>query len=102
MNLRAAKKLLRTQVDVALDAPLLIPAGDGHRARLEAVVGGEGEEFGVEPDRVAHAFEHDALEVVVQQGPGQSAECAEGLGMAALGKLSIWAFRQKRRNTRRE
>ena len=67
---------------MALDPPLLIAPANCHRARLEAVVGGEGEEFWVEANRVAHALEHDALEVVVQEGSGQSAECSERLDVA--------------------
>ena len=44
---------------------------------------GVGQELGVEPDRVAHALEHDALEVVVQKGPRQSAKCSECLDVTA-------------------
>ena len=101
-ELARGEEALANEVDMALDPPLLIAPANRHRARLEAVVGGEGEEFRVEANRVAHAFEHNALEVVVEQGSSESAKCAEGLDVTTLGKLSIWALRQKRRNTRRE
>jgi hypothetical protein len=45
-------------------------------------VAGQREQRRVEADRVAPALEHGALEVVVQQHPGQ-AECGEGLDVAA-------------------
>ncbi len=60
--------------DRALDAPLLVAARNGHRTRLEAVMGGEGEQCWMEADRFALAFEHGALEVVVQQHLGAAAE----------------------------
>jgi hypothetical protein len=69
--------------DAALDAALLVAAGDGDRARLEGMVGGKAQQRGVEADGVAHALEHGALEVVVQQHARAAAEGGEGLGMAA-------------------
>ena len=63
--------------------PFSLPRADGHRARLEAVVGGQGQQRRVEADRVALALEHGALEVVVQQHPGHAAEGGEGRDMAA-------------------
>jgi hypothetical protein len=44
---------------------------------------GEEQELGVEDNRVAHALEHDAFKVVVQEGSGQPAKCDERLDMAA-------------------
>ena len=46
-------------------AALLIASRRCDGARLEAVVGGELQQRGMEPDGVATAFEHDALHVVV-------------------------------------
>ena len=42
-----------------------------------------GEQRRVEADRVALAFEHGALEVVVEHDPGTAVECGEGLDVAA-------------------
>ena len=53
------------------------------RARFEAVVGGEFEQRGMEPDGVATAFEHDAFHVVVEQGPGCAPQHGERLDVAA-------------------
>ena len=88
-ELARGEEALADEVNMAFDPALLIAAADRHRARLEAVVGSEAEELRVEANRVAHAFEHDALEVVVQQGSCESAECTECLDVTTLGKLSI-------------
>jgi len=45
-------------------------------------VAGQGQQHRVEADRITLALEHGALEVVVQQHPGQ-AQCGEGLDVAA-------------------
>jgi len=37
----------------------------------------------MEPDGVAAAFEHDALHVVVERGPGRAPECGERLDVAS-------------------
>ena len=44
---------------------------------------GQGQQRRVEADGVAHAFDHGALEVVVQQYPRHAAEGDEGQGVAA-------------------
>ncbi|XXS87411.1 hypothetical protein WMF17_30705 [Sorangium sp. So ce362] len=49
--------------DGALDAALLVAAGDGHGARLEAVMRRQSQQRGVELDRVAVALDDGALEV---------------------------------------
>ena len=69
--------------DRPLDATLLVSTRHGHRARLEAVVRGEGQQFGIEADGVAHALEHGALKIVVEQDPSHSVPCAKGQHMAA-------------------
>ena len=53
--------------DGAFHAPLLVAAGDRDRPGQEQVVAGEGEELRVEPDGVAVALRHDALEIVVPE-----------------------------------
>ncbi len=65
---------------MAFDPTFLIAACDGHRTRLEAVVFGEGQEFGIEANRIAHAFEHDALEIVIEDrsdGPAKRIKCLD-------------------------
>ena len=52
-------------------------------AWLEAVVSGEFEQRGMEPDGVAAAFEHDAFPVVVQKDPCRAPEHGERLDVAA-------------------
>ena len=64
------------------NAPFLIPAGRGHRARLEPMMGGKGEQRGMETDGIALAFEHGALQVVVEQNPGNATEGGKGPGVA--------------------
>jgi hypothetical protein len=54
-----------------------------HPARLVAMVGGERQQRRVEADGVALAFEHGALEVVVEQHPGDAAEGLEGFYVSA-------------------
>jgi hypothetical protein len=46
-------------------------------------VPGEGQELGIEANRIAHALEHDALEVVIEKGPGQPAKRDECLDVTA-------------------
>ena len=87
--------------DRALDAALLVAARDRHRARLEAVVRGELQQRRVEADRVAHALEHGALEVVVQQDPADPPKATKASTWPRR-KLSMRASRKKRRKMRRE
>ena len=46
------------------------------------MMGGEREELRIEPDRVAVTFKDGALEIVVQQDPGQTGPCFEGACVA--------------------
>ena len=71
------------EADEPLDAPFLVASRRRDGARLEAVVGGELEQRGMEPDGVAAAFEHDAFHVVVEHDPGGAPECGERLDVAA-------------------
>ena len=47
------KEALANEADRALDAPLLVAARHRHRARLEAIAGGELEQRRMEADRIA-------------------------------------------------
>ena len=87
--------------DLALDPTLLIATCDGHRTRLEAVVRGEGQEFGIEANRISLAFKHDAFKVVIEQGSRQPSERGERLDMPPQEAVHL-ALRQKRRKMRRE
>ncbi|WP_437942933.1 hypothetical protein [Sorangium sp. So ce341] len=69
--------------DGALDPALLIAAGDGDGARLEAVVRRQSQQRGVEPDRVAVALDDGALEVVVEQHARDAAEVGKRLDVPA-------------------
>ena len=50
------------KADGALDAPLLVPAGDRHRPRCEPIPGGELEQCRVEADRIGGTLEVYPLE----------------------------------------
>ena len=82
-NRRAAKKLERMKRMSRSTRPFSLPRAGATGARLEAVVGGELEQRGMEPDGVAAAFEHDAFHVVVEQDPRRAPECGERLDVAA-------------------
>ena len=61
------------------NAALLIAPCYRHRSRLEPVVCGESEQGRMEADRIAMAFQHSALEIVVQEDARQripDLECA--------------------------
>ena len=77
------EEALANEPDESFNAALLISSRRCDGARLEAVVGGELEQRGMEPDGVATAFEHDAAHVVVEHGPGRAPECGERLDVAA-------------------
>ena len=66
----------------ALDSTLLISARHRHRAGLEAVVGSQLQQPGVEMDRIARALEHRAAKIVVEQDPGHGIEPGERLDMS--------------------
>ena len=51
----------------SLDAPLLISSSHRHRPGLEAVVTGELQQRGMKADGIALAFEHGALQIIVEQ-----------------------------------
>ena len=61
----------------------VVAARHPHRPGLEAVVRGEREQRRVEADGVALAFEHGALEVVVEQHSADAVERSEGLHVTA-------------------
>lgn len=71
------KEVVADIADGALDPALLVAAGDGHRSWLVTIMPGEVEQGGVEADGVAAAFEHRALQIVVQSDPGHALPCAE-------------------------
>src|SRR5881628_4214442 len=58
-----------SETDSALHPTFLISPRDRHRPRLEVVMGGQLEQRGMEADRLAHALEHGALKIVVEQHP---------------------------------
>ena len=60
-----AEEAFAKEPDEPFHPTLLIAPRRRDGARLEAVVGGELEQRGMEPDGVAATFEHDALHVVV-------------------------------------
>ncbi len=64
--------------DAALDPPLLVAASWRHRARLVAVMPGQGQKRGVQADGIPAALEHGRLQVVVQGDPGGAAPGFEG------------------------
>ena len=78
-----AEEALANEPDEPFYPTLLISPRGCDGARLEAVVGDELEQRGMEPDGVGAAFEYDAAHVVVEHGPGRASECAERLDVAA-------------------
>jgi hypothetical protein len=73
------KRVVADVADRPFDASLLIAAVRGDGPRLVAVVSREGEELRVEADRVADAIEHDALQIVVEDGTRHPGPAREGL-----------------------
>jgi len=61
---------------------LLITTGYRNWTRLKAVVGGELQQGGMEPDRLTLTLQYCAFEVVIEKHPGQSAPSGEGRLMA--------------------
>ena len=55
----------------------------GHGARLEAVVAGELQQRGMKANGIPLAFEHGALQIVVEQDPRQSVPRLEGADVPA-------------------
>ena len=81
-DLAAGKEIVADIADGALDAALLVAAGDGDRSRIEPVVAGEGEQRGVEADGVGVALQDGAFQIVVEQNPGHPIPCLEGRDVA--------------------
>ena len=63
--------------DNPFDSPLLISSRGRDGARLEAVMGGQFKQRGMEADGVGAAFEHDAFHVVVEHDFGPTPERTE-------------------------
>ena len=59
------EKTSANKTDEPFHPTLLISSGRCDRAWLEAVVSGEFEQRGMEPNGIATAFEHDAFHIVV-------------------------------------
>ena len=69
--------------DGALDAALLVAAGDRDRARFVAIAPGEAQQRGMEADGVAAPFQHRALEIVIEENTRNALPRGEGGDMAA-------------------
>jgi hypothetical protein len=61
-----------------LHAAFFIPPCHHHRTRLEAVMGGEFQQRGMEADGIALPLEDDTFQVVVEHDPGQPTPGREG------------------------
>ena len=77
------EKTSANKADEPFHPTLLISSGRCDRAWLEAVVSGEFEQRGMEPNGIATAFEHDALHIVVEQDPRRAPQHGERLDVAA-------------------
>src|SRR5690606_13257166 len=75
------KETFARKADRALDAALLIAAGDRDRSRLKAIPRRQLEQRGMEADRIANAFEHRTLEVVIEALTRDALEEVECLDM---------------------
>ena len=91
------KEAIPDITDGALDATLLIAAGDGDWPWLIAVMSGELEDFGVEADRRALPLQDGAFEVVLQKNPRDPYEGIEGrpVGPEEVGHPGIEAEAQE-------
>ncbi|SOZ40668.1 hypothetical protein CBM2606_P360004 [Cupriavidus taiwanensis] len=78
----SGEEVLAHVADGALHAPFLVATGDGNRPGLVAVMRREREQRRMETDRISLAFQNGALQVVVEQDPGQAGPSLEGAGMA--------------------
>src|SRR5208283_4935064 len=87
--------------DGALHTPLLVAPRHGHGTGLVPIVPGEGDQGGVEANGRAMALEHGALQVVIEQDPGESAQAWKASSWPDR-NASIRASRKKRRKIRRE
>jgi hypothetical protein len=70
------------KLDGSFDAAFLIAAGWAAGTKGEVVVGRQFEQAGVKVDLVPAAFQNHGLEIVTQQGPGNSVPGLEGMDMA--------------------
>jgi hypothetical protein len=70
-------------LDRPLDFALLVAAIRRARFRGEVILPGQLEQPRVVADVVAHPFEDDALQIVVQEGAGHPPECLERFHVAA-------------------
>ena len=77
------EKASANKADEPLHPTLLISSRRCDRAWLEAVVSGEFEQRGMEPDGIATAFEHDALHIVVEQDPRCAPQHGKRLDVAS-------------------
>ena len=73
------KEAVANEADRALDAPLLVAAGDRHRPRLEPVPRGELEQRRVKTDGITGALQHGAAQVIVETDPWHGHKVGEGL-----------------------
>ena len=83
VEVAGVEEAIADKSDNPFDSPLLIASRGRDGARLEAVMGGEFEQRGMEPDGVGTAFEHDAFHVVVEHDFGPTPERTERLDVAA-------------------
>src|SRR6266581_5939047 len=72
-----------SETDSALHPTFLVPPRYRDRPRLEAVVGSQLEQRGMEADRLTHAFEHGALKIVIQNYERHGVIPGERFHMAA-------------------
>ena len=77
------EKTSANKADEPFHPTLLIASRRCDRAWLEAVVSGEFEQRGMEPDGVATAFEHDAFHIVIEQDLRRAPQHGERLDVAA-------------------
>ena len=77
------EKTSANKADEPFHPTLLISSGRCDRAWLEAVVSGEFEQRGMEPNGIATAFEHDAFHIIVEQDFRRAPQHGERLDVAA-------------------
>ncbi len=78
MESAGGKEGVANIADCPFDPPLLVTPTEGHRARLEAVVPGKGEQSRVKADRIALTFQHGAFEIVIEQDTRTTLPGGEG------------------------
>jgi hypothetical protein len=75
----------------SLDAPFLVSAGHGAGLGGVVVVAGQLEHAGVEADVIPEAFEHDTLQVVVQDRAGHPLELVKASTWPRRKLSSVWS-----------